>query len=120
MFSYDFEKSRKFMTIQQYKWWQLCDCVCGMWQEAWRRSQLWKMTAGGLLCHEGSSVPRDPRNPMPDTAGPMVLDTADMALRPNTESLLKIRRADERRHLSQTWHFTEVAKLYTTSSILVL
>lgn len=48
-------------------------------QEPGKRSQLWRMTGSGKLCHEGSSPPQSkPSQPQPlDTS--LVLDIAGLA-----------------------------------------
>ncbi|NWS42861.1 VP13D protein, partial [Probosciger aterrimus] len=49
-------------------------------KEPGKRSQLWKMTSTGMLCHEGSSVPQNPHKPSPRNVDScMILDIAGLA-----------------------------------------
>lgn len=51
-----------------------------MQQEPGKRSQLWKMTSTGMLCHEGSSVPQNPHKASPQNVDScMILDIAGLA-----------------------------------------
>ncbi|XP_071747088.1 intermembrane lipid transfer protein VPS13D [Lepeophtheirus salmonis] len=75
-----------------------------------KRSQLWRMTASGLLQHEGSSPPRDPNHPTPSTE-PIVLDIAGPAVQPHAYIPLVLRKADDRRRLTQRWKFTNNGRL---------
>jgi len=78
-------------------------------KEQGKRSQLWRMTSQGMLQHEGSSAPRDPRIKKTSANDvTYVLDIADIALRPSVEVSLILRKPDERRKTTQTWKFTEV------------
>ena len=78
-------------------------------QEQGKRSQLWRMTSQGMLQHEGSSAPRDPRaKKRCSNDATYVLDIADIALRPSIEVPLILRKPDKRRQMTQTWRFTEV------------
>ena len=82
-------------------------CVCV--QEQGKRSQLWRMTSQGMLQHEGSSAPRDPRVKKTSSNDvTYVLDIDDIALRPFVEVPLVLRKPDERRKTTQTWKFMEV------------
>ncbi|XP_013911016.1 PREDICTED: vacuolar protein sorting-associated protein 13D-like, partial [Thamnophis sirtalis] len=47
-------------------------------KEPGKRSQLWRMTVSGMLCHEGSAVPRHPNKPSPphSAESSMILDIA--------------------------------------------
>uniref|UniRef100_A0A3Q2EIY1 Vacuolar protein sorting 13 homolog D n=1 Tax=Cyprinodon variegatus TaxID=28743 RepID=A0A3Q2EIY1_CYPVA len=78
-------------------------------KEPGKRSQLWRMTGAGMLCHEGSSPPQSkPAQPRPlDTS--LVLDIAGLAAvsdnRYNFEPLM-LRRPDSRRSTTQTWYFS--------------
>lgn len=53
--------------------------LLSVFQEPGKRSQLWRMTGTGMLCHEGSSPPQSkPAQPRPlDTS--LVLDIAGLA-----------------------------------------
>jgi vacuolar protein sorting-associated protein 13D len=73
-----------------------------------KRSQLWRMTSQGMLQHEGSSTPRDPRRPSMTQTNVFVLDIEDIALQPGRNVKLMLRKPDERRTSTQTWRFTEV------------
>ena len=83
--------------------------VLGKKSEA-KRSQLWRMTSTGLLQHEGSSPPQDPRKPV-DPARILVLDIAGPAVQPDDFVPLMLRRSDGRRSLTQQWRFTEDGRL---------
>ncbi|KAG8142171.1 hypothetical protein E2320_006129 [Naja naja] len=50
-------------------------------KEPGKRSQLWRMTGTGMLCHEGSAVPRPPNKPSPPRSAEssMILDIAGLA-----------------------------------------
>ncbi|NXR77120.1 VP13D protein, partial [Pycnonotus jocosus] len=49
-------------------------------KEPGKRSQLWRMTDSGMLCHEGSSVPHNPHKPSPRSEdSSMILDIAGLA-----------------------------------------
>jgi len=80
------------------------------------------MTSTGLLQHEGTSVPRDPKNPSMSSVM-FVLDIKDIALQPNREMPLTIRKPDERRKSTQTWKFIVsleafICFLLSTSAVL--
>lgn len=77
-------------------------------QEVGKRSQLWRMTSQGLLQHEGSSVPRDPKQ-SPGKNNLYVLDIAAIAPQPISYVPLQLRKADPRRKSTQVWEFTEVS-----------
>ena len=79
-------------------------------KSAAKRSQLWRMTSTGLLQHEGSSPPQDPRKPVPQSHI-LVLDIAGPAVQPDDFVPLMLRRADTRRSLTQQWRFTEDGRL---------
>ena len=93
-------------------------------KEAGKRSQLWRMTVTGMLVHEGSSPPQDPRNfnqspdgdgltnlpPLPNT-NVLVLDIAGAAVQPQSYTPLMLRKPDERRQLTQRWKFTHDGRL---------
>lgn len=75
-------------------------------QEPHKRSQLWRLTGGGLLRHEGSSPPTV--KPSSANAG-LVLDIDSLA--PPTCGKyvrLVLSKPNPRRMHSQTWSFTEV------------
>ncbi|XP_023192292.1 vacuolar protein sorting-associated protein 13D isoform X1 [Xiphophorus maculatus] len=77
-------------------------------KEPGKRSQLWRMTGSGKLCHEGSSPPQSkPSQPQPlDTS--LVLDIAGLAaVSDNKFEPLMLRRPDLRRSITQTWYFSE-------------
>ena len=83
-------------------------------KETGKRSQLWRMTAAGMLQHEGSSPPQDPRGAhRSDVANrnALVLDIAGPAVQPNSHVPLMLRKPDERRGLTQRWRFTEGGRL---------
>ena len=77
-------------------------------KEAGKRSQLWRMTSGGMLQHEGSSPPQDP-GASKDQMIPsgLVLDIAGPAVQPHTYVPLMLRKPDDRRQLTQKWRFIE-------------
>ena len=93
-------------------------------KEAGKRSQLWRMTSTGMLVHEGSSPPQDPRTtiqktfgdglttlpPLPNT-NVLVLDIAGTAVQPNSYTPLMLRKPDDRRQLTQRWKFTNDGRL---------
>ena len=93
-------------------------------KEAGKRSQLWRMTSTGMLVHEGSSPPQDPRQsiqntfsdgltslpPLPNT-NVLVLDIAGTAVQPQTYIPLMLRKPDDRRQLTQRWKFTDDGRL---------
>ncbi|XP_014854531.1 PREDICTED: vacuolar protein sorting-associated protein 13D isoform X2 [Poecilia mexicana] len=77
-------------------------------KEPGKRSQLWRMTESGMLCHEGSSPPQSkPSQPRPlDTS--LVLDIAGLAaVSDNRFEPLMLRRPDSRRSTTQTWYFSQ-------------
>ena len=78
-----------------------------------QRSQLWRMTSTGMLQHEGSSPPQDPRHRSDDSrtlvldvAGPGDVPSAMVATVP-----LMLRKPDPQRSLTQHWRFTEDGRL---------
>nr|XP_023697192.1 vacuolar protein sorting-associated protein 13D isoform X3 [Paramormyrops kingsleyae] len=75
-------------------------------KEPGKRSQLWRMTGSGMLCHEGSSPPQSkPAQPRPLHSS-LVLDIAGLAaVTDNSYEPLMLRRPDPRRSTTQTWHF---------------
>ena len=77
-----------------------------------KRSQLWRMTSTGMLQHEGSSPPQDPKSKKRlDQSHILVLDIAGPADRPDSFTPLMLRKPDPRRTLTQTWRFTEDGRL---------
>ncbi|XP_019746384.1 vacuolar protein sorting-associated protein 13D isoform X5 [Hippocampus comes] len=76
-------------------------------KEPGKRSQLWRMTGTGMLCHEGSSPPQSkPTQPRPMDSS-LVLDIAGLAaVSDNSFEPLMLRRPDSRRSTTQTWHFS--------------
>jgi vacuolar protein sorting-associated protein 13D len=82
-----------------------------------KRSQLWRMTSGGLLVHTGSSLPRDwsnKNNNSDDIRNAWVLDIEESSNSilhgsgPGVRYLrLAIRRVDPKRTMTQTWTFHE-------------
>ncbi|RUS84448.1 hypothetical protein EGW08_007832 [Elysia chlorotica] len=80
-------------------------------KEKSKRNQLWRMTGSGMLEHEGSMPPRDPRNPSTNSEPGLVLDIADLAPRPGQCVPLTLRKPDVCRRSTQTWRFTEQGQL---------
>ncbi|XP_033825826.1 intermembrane lipid transfer protein VPS13D isoform X2 [Periophthalmus magnuspinnatus] len=76
-------------------------------KEPGKRSQLWRMTGTGMLCHEGSSPPQSkPAQPRPLDSS-LVLDIAGLAaVTDNSYEPLMLRRPDSRRSTTQTWYFS--------------
>ncbi|KAM4737865.1 intermembrane lipid transfer protein VPS13D isoform 3-T3 [Anableps anableps] len=76
-------------------------------KEPGKRSQLWRMTGTGMLCHEGSSPPQSkPAQPRPLETS-LVLDIAGLAaVSDNSFEPLMLRRPDSRRSTTQTWYFS--------------
>lgn len=76
-------------------------------KEPGKRSQLWRMTGAGMLCHEGSSPPQSkPAQPRPLDSS-LVLDIAGLAaVTDNSYEPLMLRRPDSRRSTTQTWYFS--------------
>ncbi|XP_026189006.1 vacuolar protein sorting-associated protein 13D isoform X2 [Mastacembelus armatus] len=76
-------------------------------KEPGKRSQLWRMTGTGMLCHEGSSPPQSkPAQPRPLDSS-LVLDIAGLAaVTDNSFEPLMLRRPDSRRSTTQTWYFS--------------
>uniref|UniRef100_T1J4D0 UBA domain-containing protein n=1 Tax=Strigamia maritima TaxID=126957 RepID=T1J4D0_STRMM len=75
-------------------------------KEPGKRSQLWRMTSTGLLQHEGSSPPRDPRKRSINNNF-LTLDIADLSTQSNGLTPLSLRKVDARRRATQTWKFTD-------------
>ncbi|KYO48964.1 vacuolar protein sorting-associated protein 13D isoform D [Alligator mississippiensis] len=79
-------------------------------KEPGKRSQLWRMTGIGMLCHEGSSVPHNPNKPSPPRSveSCLILDIAGLAaVTDNRYEPLMLRKADRRRSTTQTWSFRD-------------
>ncbi|XP_054856929.1 intermembrane lipid transfer protein VPS13D isoform X2 [Eublepharis macularius] len=79
-------------------------------KEPGKRSQLWRMTGTGMLCHEGSAVPHHPNKPSPprSTESSMILDIAGLAaVTDNRYEPLMLRKPDRRRSTTQTWSFRD-------------
>ena len=77
-------------------------------KECSNRAQLWRMTADGLLVHEGSSAPNEFNfNAALNIANRYVLDIEDIAPQPNKMLALTLCRPDIRRNNTQKWTFTE-------------
>ncbi|XP_041352246.1 vacuolar protein sorting-associated protein 13D-like isoform X2 [Gigantopelta aegis] len=87
-------------------------------KETGKRSQMWRMTGDGMLEHEGSMPPRDPRNSKATTAQGLVLDIADIAPQPGRCVPLKLRKRDARRKSTQTWKFSEAGTLTCSAGML--
>ncbi|XP_073441688.1 intermembrane lipid transfer protein VPS13D isoform X3 [Dendrobates tinctorius] len=79
-------------------------------KEPGKRSQLWRMTGSGMLCHEGSSPPHNP-NKLSTTRShesSLVLDIAGLAaVTDNRYEPLMLRKPDRRRSTTQTWCFRD-------------
>ncbi|XP_025027200.1 vacuolar protein sorting-associated protein 13D isoform X1 [Python bivittatus] len=79
-------------------------------KEPGKRSQLWRMTGTGMLCHEGSAVPHHPDKPSPPRSAEssMILDIAGLAaVTDNRYEPLMLRKPDRRRSTTQTWSFRD-------------
>ncbi|KAM4646860.1 intermembrane lipid transfer protein VPS13D isoform 5-T7 [Amazona ochrocephala] len=78
-------------------------------KEPGKRSQLWKMTSAGMLCHEGSSVPQNPHKASHRNVDScMILDIAGLAaVTDNRYEPLMLRKPDRRRSTTQTWNFSD-------------
>ncbi|XP_077787399.1 intermembrane lipid transfer protein VPS13D isoform X3 [Podarcis muralis] len=79
-------------------------------KEPGKRSQLWRMTGTGMLCHEGSAVPHHPNKPSPprSTESSLILDIAGLAaVTDNRYEPLMLRKPDRRRSTTQTWSFRD-------------
>uniref|UniRef100_A0A3Q3XBB5 UBA domain-containing protein n=1 Tax=Mola mola TaxID=94237 RepID=A0A3Q3XBB5_MOLML len=75
--------------------------------QEWKRSQLWRMTGSGMLCHEGSSPPQSKSAQPRPLDSSLVLDIAGLAaVTDNSFEPLMLRRPDSRRSTTQTWHFS--------------
>ncbi|XP_044138116.1 LOW QUALITY PROTEIN: vacuolar protein sorting-associated protein 13D [Bufo gargarizans] len=79
-------------------------------KEPGKRSQLWRMTGTGMLCHEGSSPPHNPNKPSATRSleSSLVLDIAGLAaVTDNRYEPLMLRKPDRRRSTTQTWCFRD-------------
>ncbi|XP_018408139.1 PREDICTED: vacuolar protein sorting-associated protein 13D [Nanorana parkeri] len=79
-------------------------------KEPGKRSQLWRMTGTGMLCHEGSSPPHNPNKPSSGRSqeSSLVLDIAGLAaVTDNRYEPLMLRKPDRRRSTTQTWCFRD-------------
>ncbi|KAG8434275.1 hypothetical protein GDO86_012595 [Hymenochirus boettgeri] len=79
-------------------------------KEPGKRSQLWRMTGSGMLCHEGSSAPHNPNKPQHTRTldSSLVLDIAGLAaVTDNKYEPLMLRKPDHRRSTTQTWCFRD-------------
>lgn len=103
-------------------------------KEPGKRSQLWRMTGSGMLCHEGSSPPQSKSAQPRPLDSSLVLDIAGLAAVTDNRCVLRgvfvfvylktkckrclslslafsfeplmLRRPDSRRSTTQTWHFS--------------
>ncbi|KAM3617296.1 uncharacterized protein V6R79_004435 [Siganus canaliculatus] len=76
-------------------------------KEPGKRSQLWRMTGSGMLCHEGSSPPQSKLAQPRPLDSSLVLDIAGLAaVSDNSFEPLMLRRPDPRRSTTQTWFFS--------------
>lgn len=72
------------------------------------RDQLWRMTAEGLLVHEGSSAPNEFKlNSALDLSNRYVLDIDDIAPQPHRKMPLTLRKPDPKRFNTQKWTFSK-------------
>ncbi|XP_053546399.1 intermembrane lipid transfer protein VPS13D isoform X2 [Bombina bombina] len=79
-------------------------------KEPGKRSQLWRMTGSGMLCHEGSSPPHNPNKASNSRSleSCLVLDIAGLAaVTDNRYEPLMLRKPDRRRSTTQTWCFRD-------------
>ncbi|KAM9343202.1 intermembrane lipid transfer protein VPS13D isoform 1-T1 [Pholidichthys leucotaenia] len=76
-------------------------------KEPGKRSQLWRMSGTGMLCHEGSSPPQSKLAQPRLLDSSLVLDIAGLAaVTDNSFEPLMLRRPDSRRSTTQTWYFS--------------
>ena len=84
-----------------------------------KRSQLWRMTSTGMIQHEGSSPPQDPKSKKQlDQSHILVLDIAGPSDKPDNFAPLMLRKPDLKRSQTQTWRFTEDGRLSCQHSFL--
>nr|XP_033778552.1 vacuolar protein sorting-associated protein 13D isoform X3 [Geotrypetes seraphini] len=79
-------------------------------KEPGKRSQLWRMSGSGELCHEGSSAPHNPSRPSTSRSADssLVLDIAGLAaVTDKGYEPLMLRKPDRRRSTTQTWCFQD-------------
>ncbi|XP_069775082.1 intermembrane lipid transfer protein VPS13D isoform X2 [Narcine bancroftii] len=79
-------------------------------KEPGKRSQLWRMTGSGMLCHEGSSPPHNPNklSSSKQMNSGLVLDIAGLtAITDYRHEPLMLRKPDRRRSTTQTWYFQD-------------
>ncbi|XP_075461165.1 intermembrane lipid transfer protein VPS13D isoform X3 [Ascaphus truei] len=79
-------------------------------KEPGKRSQLWRMSGSGMLCHEGSCAPHNPNKPSNARSieSSLVLDIAGLAaVTDNRYEPLMLRKPDRRRSTTQTWSFRD-------------
>ncbi|XP_041061622.1 vacuolar protein sorting-associated protein 13D [Carcharodon carcharias] len=77
-------------------------------KEPGKRSQLWRMTGNGMLCHEGSSPPHNPNKPSSSrqSNSELVLDIAGLAAVTDYRyEPLMLKKPEWRRSSTQTWFF---------------
>ena len=79
-----------------------------------KRSQLWRMTSIGLLQHEGSSPPQDPRSAQV-LDNVLVLDIAGPAVQPDTFVPLMLRKPDETKNLNSKMEFYQRWKAHVST-----
>ncbi|XP_034027547.1 LOW QUALITY PROTEIN: vacuolar protein sorting-associated protein 13D [Thalassophryne amazonica] len=76
-------------------------------KEPGKRSQLWRMTGTGMLCHEGSSPPQSKLAHARPLDSSLVLDITGLAaVSDNSFEPLMLKRPDPRRSTTQTWYFS--------------
>ncbi|CAH1798376.1 unnamed protein product [Owenia fusiformis] len=86
-------------------------------KEPGNRCQLWRMTADGLLFHEGSSPPRDPRRAsLSNHDAKYVLDMSTLGIQPTSYVPLTLKKSDARRQTMQRWQFDEKRGLLFTKT----
>ncbi|XP_072334512.1 intermembrane lipid transfer protein VPS13D isoform X1 [Scyliorhinus torazame] len=79
-------------------------------KEPGKRSQLWRMTGNGTLCHEGSSPPHNPNKPSSSrhSDSGLVLDIAGLAaITDSRNEPLMLKKPERRRSCTQTWCFRD-------------
>uniref|UniRef100_UPI00398EEC11 intermembrane lipid transfer protein VPS13D isoform X3 n=1 Tax=Pristiophorus japonicus TaxID=55135 RepID=UPI00398EEC11 len=79
-------------------------------KEPGKRSQLWRMTGSGMLCHEGSSPPHNPNKPSSSrqSNSGLVLDIAGLAAVTDYRyEPLMLKKPERRRNSTQTWYFRD-------------
>ncbi|XP_078095173.1 intermembrane lipid transfer protein VPS13D isoform X6 [Mustelus asterias] len=79
-------------------------------KEPGKRSQLWRMTGNGMICHEGSSPPHNPNKPSSNRQSDsgLVLDIAGLAAVTDYRyEPLMLKKPERRRSGTQTWCFRD-------------